>query len=68
MKEVQQFLGQTIPPTVQWTGYPMEWQYPNSQGMQYPYEYMMPPGPAYPGQTPVAQDGPTPSFLPQEQT
>ena len=68
VKEVQQFLGQTIPPTVQWTGYPMGWQYPNSQGMQYPYEIMMPPGPAYPGQTPVAQDGPTPSFLPQEQT
>ena len=37
VKEVQQFLGQTIPPPVQWAGYPMGWQCPNLQGMQYPY-------------------------------
>ena len=29
VKEVQQFLGQTIPPPAQWFGYPVGWQYPN---------------------------------------
>ena len=67
VKEVQQFLGQTIPPSVQWAGYPMGWQYPNLQGIQYPYGYVMPPGPAYPGQVPVAQSGPAPHFPPQGQ-
>ena len=67
VKEVQQFLGQTIPPPVQWAGYPMGLQYPNPQGMQYPYGNMMPPGPAYPGQVPVAQSGPAPPFPPQGQ-
>ena len=67
VKEIQQFLGQTIPPSVQWAGYPMGWQYPNSQGMQYPYGYMMPLGPAYPGQIPVTRGSPCPSFTPQGQ-
>ena len=67
VKEVQQFLGQTIPPPVQWTGYPMGWQNSNPQGMQYPYGYMMPPGPAYSRQTPGTQGGPTPSFPQQGQ-
>ena len=67
VKEVQQFLGQTMPPPVQWAGYPVGWQYPNLQGMQYPYGYMMPPGPAYPGHTPGAEGGPTPPFPPQGQ-
>ena len=53
VKEVQQFLGQTIPPPVQWTGYPMGWKNPNSQGMQYPYGGMYPP--TNPGQTPGIQ-------------
>ena len=47
-------MGQTIPPPVQWTGYPMGWQNPNSQGMQYPYGGVMYP-PTYPGQTPGTQ-------------
>ena len=37
VKEVQQFLVQMIPSPVQWAGYPMGWQHPNLQGMQYPY-------------------------------
>ena len=48
MKEVQQFLGQTIPPPVQWTGYPMGWQNTNPQNMQYPYGGIMYPQ-TYPG-------------------
>ena len=45
----------------------MGWQYPNPQGMQYPYGYMMPLRPAYPGQVPVAQSGPAPPFPQQGQ-
>ena len=68
VKEVQQFLGQTIPPPVQWTGYPMEWQNPNPQGVQYPYGGIIyPPGAAYPGQTPSTQGSTVPSFPPQGQ-
>ena len=68
VKEVQQFLGQIIPPPVQWTGYPMGWQNPNSQGVQYPYGgIMFPPGAAYPGQTPSTQGSTIPSFPPQGQ-
>ena len=65
VKEVQQFLGQTIPSPVQWTGYPMGWQNANPQGMQYPYGGVMYPQ-AYPGQTPGTQGGGTP-FPPQSQ-
>ena len=69
VKEVQQFLGQTIPPPVQWTGYPMGWQNRTSQGVQYPYGGIMyPPGAAYPGQTPSTQGGTVPPFPPQAQT
>ena len=60
VQEVQQFLGQTVPPHVQWTGYPYGWQYP--------YGYMMHPGSAYPGQTPGTQGGSTSSCPPQVQT
>ena len=67
IKEVQQFLGQTIPPPVQWTGYPMGWQHPNPQNMQYPYRGVMYPQ-AYPGQTPGTQGVQPPSpFPPQGQ-
>ena len=65
VKEVQQFLGQTIPPPVQWTGYPMGWQNHNLQGIQYPYGGVMYPQ-AYPGQTPGTQGVGTP-FPPQIQ-
>ena len=68
VKEVEQFLGQTIPPPVQWADYPIGCQYPNPQGAQYPYGHMMPPGQAYPGQTPVpAQGAIGPTFPPQGQ-
>ena len=68
VKEVQQFLGQTMPPPVQWAGYPMGWQSYNPQGTQYPYGGIMyPPGVAYPGQTPGAQGGAIPPFPPQGQ-
>ena len=68
VKEVKQFLGQTIPPPVQWTGYPMGWQNPNSQGVQYPHGAIMypVPGAAYPRQTPGTQ-GAIPPFPPQGQ-
>ena len=67
IKEVQQFLGQTIPPPVQWTGYPIGWQNPNPQSMQYPYGGVMYPQ-AYPVQTPGTQGGTVPPpFPPQSQ-
>ena len=67
IKEVQQFLAQTIPPPVQWTGYPMGWQNPNLQNMQYPYGGAMYPQ-AYPGQTSVTQGvSPPPPFPSQSQ-
>ena len=66
VKEVQQFLGQNIPPPAQWPGYTMP-QWPGQPAQPYPYGMMYPqqPNPMYPNQNPMGCQ--PPAFPPQAQ-
>ena len=67
VKEVQQFLGQNIPPPAQWPAYGMpQWPgtYPYPYGMMYPQQ----PSSMHPNQNPMGYQGVAAPFPPQGQS